>query len=285
MKQATTSNIHSSWFREEAETYCYETIGHDSRRPLEGKVRIRSMAELCTKPAVLIRNLYFEGGDVMRCYEGRFRLQLEGRPSIDIAAGETLVIYPEQRVTIESLDRKNVMLYVIFEGEGVAEYFDRLGFFDGLHGKTSTQREVFDQIKNSLAHNDGILTPDMFSLMSDALTTYAHDFRTTGNCFVFRAIRQIKENLARRIVRLDPLCGQLNVSHTYLDRMFVQSGIGSPSEFIRREQLRLAVRLLKETELPVSQVAETAGFISFSHFANFIKRYTGKTARAIRVGC
>ena len=43
-----------------------------------GGVRIRLMAEQTAKPGVLARDVYFDGGDVLRCYRGRFRFTLGG---------------------------------------------------------------------------------------------------------------------------------------------------------------------------------------------------------------
>ena len=43
-----------------------------------GGVRIRLMAERTAKPGVLARGVFFEGGDVLRCYRGRFRFTLDG---------------------------------------------------------------------------------------------------------------------------------------------------------------------------------------------------------------
>ena len=52
----------------------------------------------------------------------------------------------------------------------------------------------------------------------------------------------------------------------------------------RREQLRVVLRLLKHTRKPIAEVAAEAGFISPTHFANFVKRNTGFAAREIRNG-
>jgi len=63
---------------------------------------------------------------------------------------------------------------------------------------------------------------------------------------------------------------------------FKQMGIGSPAAFIRQEQFRYARRLLTQTQKPIAEIADEAGFISLTHFANVVKRLTGRTAREIR---
>jgi len=273
----------SSRERKNPSVYCRETPGADLRLCPDSDVCIRSMAELCTNAEVLIRDVYFEGGDVLRCYEGRFRFSLEGQEPIEIGPGDALVVYPNQRVTIEALEPRNLILYAIFSGRDVAAYFDRFGFCNGIHGQASAQLEVFRKIRKHLETGDRTTdASSLATLMRDALTTYAHDLREGGNALVCDAIRQIRTNLENRIVRLEPLCAQLKVSRSHLHRTFRDAGLVGLSEFIKREQLRLSLRLLRQTTKSVSEIAYEAGFLSVTHFATFVKRRTGKSPRDLR---
>ncbi len=230
---------------------------------------------------MLVDNMFFTGGNVLRCLAGRYRFSLENHPPIVIGTGEVLVIYPDQRVSIEALDDSNHLSYAIFEGSGVPAYFDGLGYFDGAHGKASNQQEVFYDVKQLI---ESKVEHDQLALLmrlENALVTFAYDLRET-NGLLFAAARQIKENLRHRIVRLAPLYDQLHVGHTSLHEAFAKAGMGSPSEMIRREQVRQARRLLVDTNLSVAEIAAETGFLSINYFANFIKRMTGKTAREIR---
>ena len=247
-------------------------------------VRIKQMTELACPAGVLFRELYFECGEVLRCFRGRFRFTLEERASVEIAAGEAIVVYPDQRVTIKALDNVNLLVYAVFEGRDVATWFYRLGFFNGMHGPASAQIELFRDVKRILETSD---SPDLAVLMrrlSEALVTFAHDLHVGTNAVVANAVRQIRENLEKGIVRLPPLYAQLHLGHTALGRAFKNAGLGSVAEFIRREQLRLVVSLLRNTQKPIAEIAEEAGFISITHFANFVKKRTGTTARSIRQG-
>jgi len=277
MARNTSSQVGKRSLRHSAadKGYCHETLGRDARLDCAHDVRIRVMAELCTEAGVLIEDVYFEGGDVLRCDEGRFRFKLGDRPDMVIGLGEAVVIYPGNRVTIEALDGKNLLRYAIMDGTDVAAYFDQFGFFDGVHGRTSTQRAVFEEVKRRLAVASGLTTPATLALLSDALVTYAHDFREGGGALLFDVIRQIRENLRDGIVRLDPLCAQLKVSRARLHRTFAAAHMPTPAEFIRNEQMRMALRLLGNSSKSISDIANETGFLSTSHFATFIKRMTG----------
>jgi len=274
------NRISASAKREADFAYCQDAAASDKGFGVD--VRIQLMAEHIAQRGVLIRDVFFEGGDVLRCYRGRFRFCLEGCESIEIGEQESIVVYPGQRVTIEALDKVNLIVYVIFEGRGVASYFDQLGFFNGIHGRTSTQIELFRDVKRRLEVKGAIDHAKLMARLSDALVTYAHDLCVGTNAVVSAAIRQIRENLKKKIVRLTPLYDQLHIGHTALNRAFRQAGIGNPAAFIRQEQLRHARHLLMQTQKPIAEIAEETGFISLTHFANVIKRMTGKTAREIR---
>lgn len=263
---------------------CQETVLGGSAFVNGDGVRIRLMVERTAKAGVLAREVFFDGGDVIRCYRGRFRFTAVGRQPIEIGPGEVIVVYPEQSVTIEALEKSNQLVYVIFEGHDVSAYFDSLGFFNGIHGPTSDQIALFREVKNRFEANEEADAKCLMQRLSDALVTYAHDLRVGANIIVADAIRKIHANLKKGVVRLAPLYVQLGIGHTTLNEAFRHAGLESPSAYIRHEQLNLVLHLLKETRKPIGEVAAEAGFISPTHFANFVKRLTGRTSREIRFG-
>lgn len=88
-----------------------ETGGRQDGHWREDRVRIQLMTEHLAKPGVIVRNVYFCGGGVFRVHRGRFRFVLDGRDPIVIRGREILIVYPNQRVTIEALDKVNLFVY------------------------------------------------------------------------------------------------------------------------------------------------------------------------------
>jgi len=261
------------------------TTGNDRRLSAAGDVRIRSIADLKTPRATLTQDLYQDGAEILHCVGGRFRLTLDGSRAIAIGSGEVLVIYPDHRVTLEALARENRLVSGMLCGGSVGAYLDSLGYFDGIHGPAVLQRKLLAQVRGMLRRQtEGDMTQKRrnLSLLTDILTSVAKDLNTYRNAFLGEAIHRIQANLAKGVVRLEPLCDQLHVSRAHLHAAFVEAGLGSPSAFIRDEQKRLVMRLLLATRLPVAEVARRAGFISMTHFSNFMRRYTGKFAREWR---
>ena len=252
------------------------------------KVHIRVLAEIAPSVKCVIQNMYLADSYVLHCYMGRFRIELdEGMRMLELGAGEVLIIYPEHRVSIWALEEKNRMVYASFEGEDCVSYFNELGFFDLAHGHTMPQYQNVCALKRRLEGLYGA-TAEMkeahYMFMTNILQTIAHDMCSGSNRLVFDAIRQIRRNLEKQVVRLEPLCCELGVSRSCLHRVFITAGLGAPAEYIRREQLQMALSLLKTTRMPIVEVAQKAGFISAAHFSSFIKEHTGVSPRDFRSG-
>jgi AraC family transcriptional regulator len=58
----------------------------------------------------------------------------------------------------------------------------------------------------------------------------------------------------------------------------------SPINYITRQRIERAKRLLAETELPISEIALRTGFSSQSHFTTSFRRLAGVTPSSFRRG-
>ena len=88
------------------------------------------------------------------------------------------------------------------------------------------------------------------------------------------ALRRIGEHLADAFGPAQ-LAESVGVSRGTLDRRFAAELGRSASAEIRRRRLALARRLLRETALPVAEIAARAGFSSSSHLGTAIRKESG----------
>jgi len=89
---------------------------------------------------------------------------------------------------------------------------------------------------------------------------------------VHRAANYIAQNLDATLTR-DELAKHVYLNPDYLDRIFKKDTGLSVTEYIVRERMSVAQRLLSKTNLPVHAVALQVGFTNFSHFARIFKKY------------
>jgi AraC family L-rhamnose operon transcriptional activator RhaR len=92
-----------------------------------------------------------------------------------------------------------------------------------------------------------------------------HVKRKNSNMLIQQAKLYIRDNLAGPLSLVE-VAHYLNVSERHLSRLF-SAGIGeSFTDFIRRERVRQATRLLISSDLPIKKIADLTGFSSVHYF-------------------
>src|SRR5690606_24418071 len=93
---------------------------------------------------------------------------------------------------------------------------------------------------------------------------------------VVDAARQYLESRLAHPPAMAQVARAVHVSEKRLARAF-RSQLGmTVAEFVRQERLRSAIRLLQETALSVTQIAEELGYSSPANFATAFRAHTGQ---------
>jgi len=254
-------------------------IPKQSARNVEA--RVISVLE-APKIETFVRQVYFEGGDILVCLKGLFLFTFADGEAIELRPGEMLVIYPGNYVTIQSKRAGGRMNYVVLNGSGVSDYFDSFGFYDRMRVSVDPQDTTFASILRMAETGDS--PQKILSSIGNALTTFQQRIRENGAVALNKAILGVHACLARGEVGIQSVCDELNVSRSYLNGVFLKHGLPPPGTFIRREQLRRACTLLRETQMKISEVGKAVGIASPIYFTAYIRRLTGCTPREIRAG-
>jgi AraC family transcriptional regulator len=83
-------------------------------------------------------------------------------------------------------------------------------------------------------------------------------------------------------VALQVVAHEVGMSYFHFSRAFKQSMGMSPTSYIAERRINRAKELLRDTELPLSEIALRSGFSSQSHFTTSFRRVTGATPGAFR---
>lgn len=87
----------------------------------------------------------------------------------------------------------------------------------------------------------------------------------------------------RSLLTASAYAAEMNLSINYLNRV-VKRSTGRPLGFwIDTARLNRAKRMLKDSSLPMIDIAAAAGFFDQAYFARFFKKHTGMTPSAFRV--
>ena len=104
---------------------------------------------------------------------------------------------------------------------------------------------------------------------------------TVSGSRIKRLIEFVEENLDRDL-SLEAMANEIGVSALYLPRAF-KSAVGqSPHKYVLSRRIERARELLRNTDLPIVDVALASGFSSQSHLSNWFVRAVGVPPAAYR---
>ena len=95
------------------------------------------------------------------------------------------------------------------------------------------------------------------------------------------AICYINDHLTEPL-NLNDLAHEANMSRSYLSTHFKLITGVSPYEYLIIKRIELAVRMLRDTSLSVTETARKSGFTNLANFNKAFKRITGMTPREYR---
>ena len=113
------------------------------------------------------------------------------------------------------------------------------------------------------------------------VTRQSSDVLAVEDPLVADAVQYIRHHAVKGI-QVPGVAKGLDVSRRTLERRFRAALNCTPAEEIRRTRTEVALRLLQETDLPVSKVARESGFRYPQHLAPAVQTATGQTPTEYR---
>lgn len=90
------------------------------------------------------------------------------------------------------------------------------------------------------------------------------------------------EHMPMSTVSASAASEMLHISYSQLNRI-AKEVVGMPfKQYVLDCKLQAAVRMLEETDLPLSRIAQSLGFDDTHYFARLLRQYTGKNCQELR---
>jgi len=282
MKDSKTSSPASPTHREQV-LLKHQLHDPDFRAVIENEeLRIHSCETLVTDAGPVYDDMYFIGVNVIFCQQGSWLLTADGHEPITLEPDQALVIGAEHFVSFKALDttRKNILNYTILSGNFAEMYVATLGFYDFMQTPCRYPSATLMQIQRILETKDVSLPEprtEVLCIFRSLLQSVMEQAKLAGDVFFYDAMGVINRNVIQGNVRIDPVCEELGIGRTQLHRLFAKAGFESPGAYIKKAQYHVAMRLLRLTRLPVSEIARRVGFSSPTQFSAFIRKRSGKS--------
>ncbi len=143
--------------------------------------------------------------------------------------------------------------------------------------------------KNTKPYED-VFRIDNLIEMKNYLKSFIEQVIDKIHCFNERKanilITQIQEYIEKNIhyadLSLSTIAKRFFVSSSHLCRLFKQETKQTVVEYITRERMKCAAKLLKETDLKVYQIGEMLGINDPNYFSTIFKKFTGFSVNEFR---
>lgn len=149
---------------------------------------------------------------------------------------------------------------------------------DSFTVKAPETRELFEELYRLKSSTEDVTSENeaaaslVFHKLMFALSA------SPGNRRAKRTAVRIREHLDSHVEEktdLDRLSGIFFMSKTQIYRLFKEEYGVSPIRYLTERKIRLSKKLLQNTELKLSEIAETLSFSDAKHFSKTFFKYTG----------
>lgn len=147
--------------------------------------------------------------------------------------------------------------------------------FYGQQTAAGTTDYALQTLKNSLE----LLLLSLAETKEAKPETYAPHCQTNYYTVQFRHMKEYLSHRMSQNVTVEELCMTTGLSRATVKRIFrCCAGMG-PIQYFRTMRMKEAKRLIRETDLSITQIAEALGFSGIHHFSRVFKNTTGMSPR------
>jgi AraC family transcriptional regulator of arabinose operon len=243
---------------------------------------------------------YFHAGD-RTGYHMHVILQGKGVLSVNgkerpVRFGQMFITKPGEETWYKAdSDDPWVYCWMTFDGKFAKDIVEKAGFFSGINIREchASQQDFYALVLKALEQTE--LTPsnvyrrtacllEFISLAIDSCSESDKDIRVKHeyptDTYVEYAADFIRANYAT--VKISDVARYIGIHRSYMTGIFKKKMGVSPQEYLMQCRIRLACKLLEETENPIQEIARQVGYDNPLTFSKTFKSYFGVSPRAYR---
>lgn len=235
-----------------------------------------------------------EGYKLVFVIKGKGSLTV-GSASHALEAGDVFALFPKERHEYQA-DSKEPweIMWVAFSGRISPSLMEELRFTEKNYIRRNIVNPSIKKTLTTLIHALGDREDDsrlaaigqfyvLLAYLKQASGLIKNTPKTgSSTSCVEQAVRFIEQNYS---IDLDvqTLCDYVSYSRSYLSRVFHQETSYTIPEYINKIRMENAMELLRETALPLREIAASVGIHDSFYFSKLFKKYTGQTPREFRL--
>ena len=219
--------------------------------------------------------------------EGTFQRQSpKSNNSSIIKAGDIFAIYKDDAVVYHSKsDTPFHYFWIGFDGSEAKYIMDYLGLSPSIPVlKTKNHDAVLEAFQNLLSLSKEGAKYDLFIAFLQLVNILKENIETRNNdpvitssqtLSIFKKAENFIKNNLNQNIKVQDLISHLNIDRSYFSKIFKKHYGYTPQTYIRNAKLKKAEYLLKNTDYPISEIAQLLAFTDIYCFSKLFKKQYG----------
>ncbi len=195
-----------------------------------------------------------------------------------VKPGEVFLRLPFEIHDHRAVDPHRLWRYYWFtiDGPGAADFLRSYDYPVREFYAGECPTHLFLEIETLLKERTRYAQRHAISVAAEILALAGGTLESSGeHDLVKRFIALVHENFRQPGVTAGTLAASLSVHRTTLNRKFHAAMSLNPGEYLSQVRLQHALSLLRETELPVKEIAYECGIAGAGYFCRVVRRATG----------
>lgn len=236
-----------------------------------------------------------DGYNLVFAIKGKGSVSVSGSAPQPLESGDMFAFFPKERheYRADPEDPLEIM-WVSFSGKISPSLIGELGLTEKDYIRKNIVNPSIKKTLTTLIHSLGDREdPSRLAAIGQLYVLLAYLKQAAGlmettpegtgplSC-VAQATRFIEQNY-NIALDVQTLCDYVNYSRSYLSRVFHRETGFTIPEYINKIRMENAMELLRETSLPLREVAASVGIHDSFYFSKLFKKFTGRTPREYRL--
>ncbi len=205
--------------------------------------------------------------------------------TFNLKQGDIFIILKGMNVEyMASMDDPWEYYWIGFSGSNSIEYLNRTSIIDSYAVTCKEDSKISSIILNMCeisknynpsSSDDIVLLRELYSLLYTFIKEFPKEFEYKDkelHTYIQEAINFINSNYMNSIT-INEVANHVNLSRSYLYKMFIKNLKVSPQKYLINLRMYKATLLLKNTKLPIGEVANKVGYSDSLLFSKTFSKY------------
>jgi AraC-like DNA-binding protein len=204
---------------------------------------------------------------------GRICINREER---QLHPGEVAVLFPGMEHNLRALDAPWEYRWWTLDGPLAVEIVTMFGIKSDIYAVGPAPVEVFENLTRAICDlsrkGERAASASAYQLLTRVVAT---PHAEVTDPVIDQALRILHRRVADPLFGVEELAGILRLHRSTLSRRFAQVVGVSPVQYLTSLRVQNAMSLLKESAMPVAEIARQCGFNDPNYFSRLVRHHAG----------